>query len=82
MQQILKSFVRNATSAMFQNKKLKHNTTSANEEVEEVTRCTSNCAMPTLATFVQMHGCSTSDFDYNCVCYLLKRFDNLENNAI
>ena len=43
-QQILKTFVRNATSAMFRKKKLKPNTTSA---IAEVALCVSNCALPT-----------------------------------
>ena len=32
---------------MFQNKKLKRNTTSATAEVAEVALCASNCALPT-----------------------------------
>ena len=43
-QQILKALFRNATSAWFQNKKLKHNTTYA---IAEVALCDSNCALPT-----------------------------------
>ena len=43
-QQILKTVVRNATSAMFQNKKLKRNATSAIAEVAEVALRASNCA--------------------------------------
>ena len=38
-QQTLKTLVRNATSAMFQNKKLKRNATSANAEGAEVALC-------------------------------------------
>ena len=48
-QKILKALVRNATSAMFQNKKLKCNATSAIAEVVEVALCASNCALPTSA---------------------------------
>ena len=47
MQQILKSLVRDATSTMFQNKKLKSNATSAIAEVGEVVLCASNFALPT-----------------------------------
>ena len=47
VQQILKALFRNATSAMFQNKKLKRNATSAIAEVAEVALCASNCALPT-----------------------------------
>ena len=47
VQQILKTLVRNATSAMFQNKKLKRNTTSAIAEVAEVALCSFNCALAT-----------------------------------
>ena len=46
-QQILKTLVRNVTSAMFQNKKLKRSATSAIAEVEEVALCASDCALPT-----------------------------------
>ena len=46
-QQILKALFRNATSAMFQNKKLKRKATSAIAEVAEVALCSSNCALPT-----------------------------------
>ena len=49
MQQILKALFRNATSAMFQNKKLKRNATSAIAEVAEVALCASDCALPTSA---------------------------------
>ena len=38
-QQILKTLVRNATFAMFQNKKLKHNSTFAIAVVAEVVLC-------------------------------------------
>ena len=38
-QQILKNLVRNAISALFQNKKLKRNATSAIAEVAEVALC-------------------------------------------
>ena len=38
-QQILKALFRNTTSAMFQNKKLKRNATSAIAEVAEVALC-------------------------------------------
>ena len=48
--QILKVLFRNATSAMFQNKKLKRNAISAIAEVAEVALCASNCALPTSAT--------------------------------
>ena len=40
-QQVLKILVSNATSAMFQNKKLKRNATSAIAEIAEVARCSS-----------------------------------------
>ena len=50
-QQILKALFRNATSAMFQNKKLKRNATYAIAEVAEVALCASNCALPTSANF-------------------------------
>ena len=43
-QQILKTLVRNATFTMFQNKKLKHNATSAFAEVAKVVLCSSTCA--------------------------------------
>ena len=46
-QQILKTLVRNATSVMFKNKKLKRNATSAIAEVAEVALYASNCAVPT-----------------------------------
>ena len=46
-QQILKALFRKATSAMFQNKKLKRNATYAIVEVAEVALCASNCALPT-----------------------------------
>ena len=49
MQQLLKALFRNATSAMFQNKKSKHNATYAIAEVAEVALCDSNCALPTSA---------------------------------
>ena len=45
-QQILKILVRKATSAMFQNKKLKRNAISAIAEVAEVALCAFNCALP------------------------------------
>ena len=48
-QQILKTFVRNATSAMFENKKIKRNATSA---IAEVALCVSNCALPTSANLL------------------------------
>ena len=48
-QQNLKALFRNATSAMFQNKKLKRNATYAIAEVAEVVLCASNCALPTSA---------------------------------
>ena len=47
-QQILNALFRNATSAMFQNKKLKRNATYA---IAEVALCASNCALPTSAKF-------------------------------
>ena len=43
-QQILKALFRNATSALFQNKKLKRNTTYA---IAEVALCGCYCALPT-----------------------------------
>ena len=46
-QQSLKALFRKATSAMFQNKKLKCNTTFAIAEVAKVALCASNCALPT-----------------------------------
>ena len=46
MQQILKTLVRYATSALFKNKKLKRNAISAIAEVVEVALCASNCALP------------------------------------
>ena len=46
-QQILKALFRNATSAMFQSKKLKRNATYAIAEVAEVALCASKCALPT-----------------------------------
>ena len=51
-QQILKALFRNATSAMFQNKKLKRNATYAIAEVAEVVLCASNCALPTSGSYV------------------------------
>ena len=45
-QQILKTLVRNAISALFKNKKLKRYATSAIAEVAEVVLCASNCALP------------------------------------
>ena len=50
-QQILKALFRSATSAMFQNKKLKRNATYANAEVVEVALCASNCALLTSGFF-------------------------------
>ena len=46
MHYILKTLVRSATSAMFQNKKLKRNAPSAIAEVAEVALCVSNSALP------------------------------------
>ena len=43
----LNALFRNATSAMFQTKKLKRNATYAIAEVAEVALCASNCALPT-----------------------------------
>ena len=51
-QQFLKTFVRNATFAIFENKKSKRNATSAIVDVAEVALCASNCALPTSALFV------------------------------
>ena len=47
VQQILKTLIRNATSAMFQNKKLMCNATCAIAEVAEVALCAFNCTLPT-----------------------------------
>ena len=58
-QQMLKTVVRNATTAMFQNKKLKRNPTSAVAEVAEVALCASNCALLTSTipyTEIPLHG--------------------------
>ena len=46
-QQNLKTLARNVTSAMFQNKKLKRNTTSAIAKVAKVALCAYDCALPT-----------------------------------
>ena len=46
-QQILKTFVRNATSAMFQNKTLKRNATFGLAEVAEVVLLVALCPPPT-----------------------------------
>ena len=42
-QQVSKTLVRNATSAMFQNTKKRN----AIAEIAEIALCTSNCALPT-----------------------------------
>ena len=50
--QILKTLVRNATFVMFENKKLKHNATSAIAEVAEVALCAFNCALPNSGCYI------------------------------
>ena len=47
-QQISKTLIRNATSAMFQTTTIKRNASSTIAEAMEVAFCASNCALPTL----------------------------------
>ena len=57
---------------MFQNKKLKRNTTYAIAEVAEVALCASNCALPTSDCFILVETCLLNDINYAIGLFLIE----------